>query len=268
MEQNSITAETAEVKDTNAFELNDTLERAAKAPFQGKKVSVTHELNRPSLQDLQKRDSKQPYRSQQVEENVDQVLANLSGKADVELYDKLVVRTTGYKYNVVAEQTKEERQTALESIPANHKISIIQSVTKVSSEVVYDESDDDEIVEFVWSEDQTYRVRTEIGANAEFVVYSEIKEPSYRQFETYTGATKFYIERLKGSTKNPITKITVELEPANKLFDELVKSVEGMTFNGATVDVKDAKQLAAIDPYFKRSVVDAVMGETRLDMGE
>jgi hypothetical protein len=263
MEQDNLNPETV-----STFELNDTLERTATASQKGKKVSVTHELNRPSLQDLQKRDSKQAYRSQEVGESVDQVLSDLSGEVDVNLYNKLVVRTSGYKNNVSPEQSEEEREIALKGIPSQHKISIIQDLTKVTSEVVYDESDEEEVVEFVWSEDQTYRVRSELGTKGEFVIYSEVKEPSQRQIEIYNGARKFYIERPKGSTKKPITKITVDLAPAVKVFDELVQSMEGLTFNDNPVDVKDAKQLASVDAYLKRSILDAVMGATSLDLGE
>jgi hypothetical protein len=268
-EENSIAVEATATNTTpeiNLFELNDTLEKEGKATSKGKKVTVVHEINRLSLKDLQYRDSKQPYRSQEVGEDTDQVLADLSGKVDVGLYNKLVVRTSGYKHNVLPDQSPEDRELALNSIPSAHKISIIQDLTKVSSEIIYD--GDEEITEFVWSEDQTYRVRTEIGGNAEFVAYSEIKEPSQRQIELYTGATKFFIERPKGSTKKPITKITVDLLPATQMFDELVQSVDGLSFNGNPVDVSNKQHLAAIDAYFKRSVIDAVMKETKLDLGE
>lgn len=265
------TAETVETPTTNqptdSFELADTLLKEAKATFKGKKIPVSHELKRPSLKDLEKRDLASPFRSQDVGNETDEVLADLSGKVDVELYDKLVVSTKGYKHNITPDLDPEARKQALKEIPPSHKIPVIQDLTKVSSEVVYDGEDDGGVIEFVWSEDQSYRVRTELGSKGQFVVYSTVKEPSEHQMDLYSGSTKFYIERAKGSSK-PVTKIVSSLAPSVALFDEMVESIEGLTVDGKEVDVKNKAHLALVDAYMKRSVIDTVMKETRLDMGE
>jgi hypothetical protein len=270
--ENSTEANTAEIVETptntntTTFELSDTLLKEAKATFKGKKIPVSHELKRPSLKDLEKRDLASPFRSQDVGNETDEVLADLSGKSDTELYDKLVVSTTGYKNNITPDMSSEDREKALKGIPRSHKIPVIQDLTKVSSEVVYD-GVDDEVVEFVWSEDQSYRIRTELGSKGQFVVYSTVREPSERQMDLYTGSTKFYLERAKGNSK-PVTRIVSSLAPSVALFDEMVESIEGLTVDGKEVDVKNKTHLALVDAYMKRSVIDAVMKETRLDMGE
>ncbi len=245
-----------------SFELNDTVEHSGKAHHRGKKVKVTHEFRQPTFKELQDRDAAQPYRSQDVGGDTEQVLADISGKADVNLYNKLIVRTKGYKNDITPEMKAEEREQALQAIPSKHKVSMIRAILKVESEVVYDdEAADSE--GFEWNENQTYRVRTEIGGK--FVVYTNIKEPNQRQIEDYDGATKFYIER---GHKTPVTKITVDLAPAKRLFDVLVESNEGFTFDGQPIDVKNPKHVDAIGGYVKRSIIDAVMKETAIDLGE
>lgn len=249
--------------ESNDLELTAPRLVEAKASMRGKKVPVTHKLNNPDLKDLEKRDAAQPYRSRDVGNEEEEVLTNPIGPVDVALYDRLVIETTGYKLNVAQGQTDEERKAALKSIPSAHKRSAIKDLTEVHSEVVYDGQDEVDV--FEWTEDQTYRVRTELGANGQFVFYSTVKEPSEKQLEILGGATKFVLE--KGERK-PITRITVQLEPAVQLANNLLRSFEGATYSKHPVDVSNAQQLASIHPYVKRSIITAVVKETELDMGE
>jgi hypothetical protein len=252
--------------ESTTFELNEPFEREAKARSRGKDVSVYHRLRRPTLQELQARDDSQPYRSQDIGNDEEQVLADTSGRADMRLYDLLVVETRGYSKNVAAGQTEDERRAALATVHPAHKVDMIRAILAVQSEVVFDD-DEDEIVEtFLFGDGATYRVKSELFDAGQFVVYSTLNEPTQRQIEAYTaGATKFTLE--KGQRK-PVTKITVSLTPAVELFDKLVESIEGLTVNGNPIDVKDVRQLALVDPYLKRSAVDALMKETRLNMGK
>ncbi len=147
-----------------------------------------------------------------------------------------------------------------------HKTSIVLACLANKSESVYsDENEEVEGLKFSWGENQTYRVRTEIGDTGNFVAYSTLQEPSQKQIDTYTNSSVFSLEK---GQKKPITKITASLTTVVQLYDELVQSVEGLTVNGEDVDVKNSKHLSLIDPYMKRSVVDEVMKETKLDLGE
>jgi hypothetical protein len=255
---------TEETNTTNEFELTEPREVEGRAAQRGKKIPVVHTLREASLAELQARDALRPYRSRDIGNEEEEVLADRTGTADVTLYEKLVIETKGYKLNVTPNQPAEDRAAALKSIPAQHKRSIIKDVTEFKSKPVYDIEDGVEEV-FEWTENQTYRIRTELGTKGQFVVYTNIKEPSESQLEVYTGAVKFILE--KGELK-PVTKITVELEPAVKLFDQLVQSIEGFTYKGQPVDVTSAEQLVRVNGYFKRSVLDAVVKETQLDLGE
>jgi hypothetical protein len=245
-----------------AFELNDTIIRKAKATYRGKKLEVTHELRGPTFTELDNRDAAQPYRAQDIGNEEEEVLSDVSGKADAKLYDKLIVSTEGYKTNLQKEMSEEDKKDALLQIPHAHKTSIIRAILTYPSEIVYD--DDVDVDTFSWSEDQTYRVRTEIGDTGNFVVFSDIKEPSQKQIDDYTGAIKYVIEK---GHKKPVTRITVGLAPAVKLFDALVKNIEGFTVDGNPFDANNKQHLALVNGYIKRSIIDKVMKETRLDLG-
>lgn len=245
------------------FELTAPRVVQAKATFRGKKIPVTHKLDNPDLEDLEKRDAAQPYRSRDIGNEEEEVLASPVTGVDIVLYNKLIIETTGYKNNITPGQTPEERKASLKSIPSAHKRSAMKDITEVRSEVVYDTQQEEDA--FEWTEDQTYRVRTELGTKRQFVFYSTVKEPSEKQMELYGGATKFVLEK---SDIKPITRITVQLTPAVQLVDNLLQAFEGATFNGRPVDVSNAEQLASIHPYVKRSIITAVVKETELDMGE
>lgn len=248
-----------------SFELNEPFEREAQARTRGHKVTVFHRLRRPTQKELQARDDSQPYRSQDIGNDEEQVLADTSGRADVRLYELLVLGTKGYQKNVAEGQTEDERRAALAAIPPQHKIDMVRSIVAVQSEVVYDDAEDEVVETFLFGDGATYRVKSELGDQGQFVAFSVMNEPTQRQIEAYTaGATKFTLE--KGQRK-PVTKITVSLAPAVELYDKLVESIEGLTVNGEPINVGDERQLALVDPYMKRSVIDALMKETRLQMG-
>ncbi len=245
-----------------SFDVTDTIERSAEAPFKGSKVKLTYQLRQPTLSELKDKEAKQPYRSMASGNEEEQVLSDLSGKADAQLFDKVIVKTIGYKENIEEGQSEESRAAILATIPVRHKVDIVRAVTTVDSEIVYD--DEQEVDSFVWAEDQEYRVRTEIGDTGNYVAYFTMKEPSQRQLEKYTGATKFFIE--KGG-KKPVTKITVDVVPGVEIFDASVVSAEGLSVGSEILDVKNAAHLAQIPAHIKRNVVDEVMAGTRLDLG-
>lgn len=249
MSENSI----PEVEATSPAEvdLNDTFIRTARAPYHGTKVEISYELRLPTLPELKEKESKQPYRSVSSGDEEEQVLSDLSGKQDAMLFDKLVVSTKGYDFDVTSGQSSEDRAKALKGIPPRHKAPIVQAVTKTDSEIVFD--DEQETGSFVWTEDQKFRVRTELGDTGNVVVYFNVRELSQREMERYDGATKFFIE--KGG-KKPVTKITVEPEPGVEIFDAITESSEG-----TLTSLKD------VPPGIKRSVVDAVVAGTKLDLG-
>jgi hypothetical protein len=251
------TANSDALEVSTGFDVTDTIQRTGK----GGKVSLTYELRQPTLPELKEKESQQPYRSMNMGEE-EQVLSDLSGKAEAQLFDKLVVSTAGYKLNVQSGQTEEDRKTAIKGIPPRHKTDIVRAVLAVDAKVIYDEDLATET--FIWSEDQEYRVRTEIGDTGNFVAYFMMKELSQRQLEKYNGATKMFLER---GAKKPITRITVDLAPGVELFDKTAMSVEGLTVKGIMLDVKNPEHLAKIPPHIKRAVVDAVVAETHLELG-
>ena len=241
------------------FELTEPITRKAHATRGTKRIPVAHTNRRLTLAELEERESAQPYRSRSTGSE-EEILSDLSGKADIRLYDRTVLKTEGYKHNVTGAQTKEERAVALNSIPPAHKIDVMRAGFVLKSELVFDESTEDEVV---WGDDLVYRVRTEIFDKGQYVVHSNMREPSQAQVENFNPQS-FFIER---GSSTPITRISMKLTPVVKLFDRLVDSTEGFTYNGQPVDVKNPDHLASIDPYFKRDVINAVMSATRLSLG-
>jgi hypothetical protein len=202
-----------------------------------------------------------PYRSQARNKDIEDIISDLSGRAEKELYDKIIVRTEGYKNNVQKDQSEEDRTKALSSIPPTHKVDFIQAITQVKSEVVYDNEDSDVID---WGENVTYRVKSELFDKGQFTIFSTLREPSQEQLENYN-PSKFSLE--KGQRK-PITRVEIKLTPAVELFDSLVENVEGLVVQGRPVDVHNPSELSKINPYWKRSVVTAVLEAQHLDLGE
>lgn len=241
-----------------------------KAPLGNRKIEVSHTVRVALAQEVNEREQLQPYRSKDIGNDEEEVLINSSPTADINLYNKIILQTRGYKLNVEPQQSPEERRAALENIPTRHKRAVIKKVTAVESEVVYDDTVSEESdgsvneQDFDWSESQIYRVRTEIDDS---VIYTNFKDLSERQFELYSGATRFVLE--KGQRK-PITKITVSIQPALDVFSSRVTSIEydGEPFNLSSDEKERAQQIAGLDPYYRRSVVLAVVKETEVDLGE
>jgi hypothetical protein len=260
MEENNSVADVA--TDLPTFDVTDTILRESKVKVGSGKVNLTFELRQPTLAELKDKENKQPYRSVASGTEEEQVLSDFTGKAEASLFDKLVVSTKGYGANVVPNQSQEEREAALKGIPPTHKVDIVRAILKVDSEIIYD--DEQELDSFVWSEEQEYRVRTEIGDTGNFVSHFTVKEMSQKQLEKYNGATKFFIE--KGG-KKPVNRISVDIVPGVELFDQLVVGAEGLSVGQEPLNVKLPEHLSKIPAHIKRSVVDAVMAGTRLELG-
>jgi hypothetical protein len=255
-----------ELQEVSALEL--TAPRTIKGKVTGnggKKISVTHAFRAPTHDELKARDAAQPYRAQSISEDEEEVLTNNANNVDYNLYEKLVVATTGYKRNVTADQSDTERALALRGIPRAHRTSALRDLFVVNSEIVYEEAEDSE--EFEWTEDQSYRVRTTLGTNADIVFYSNVKEPSELQLEKLGGATRFILEKGTNPSK-PVTKILASLDASVNVFNTRIESMEQVNFSGVPVNVKDSPQLARLNSYIKRSIVSAVVKETSLDLGE
>jgi hypothetical protein len=247
-----------------SFDLLEPFERSGKAHFRGKKINVTHTINCPTFQQLRERDAKLPYRSVTINDEKEQILSDMTGKVNVALYDMVVLKTSGYKLNVSEGQSAEDRKAALATIPLRHKKDIMTAVLTVESEVIYEHEKEDDT--FSWGDEQEYRVRTEIGDTGNFVIYTTVKEFTQEQIDEYDGATSFYLE--KGG-KKPVTNITTTSLPvAVKLFDAQATEASGLTMGKDTFDLKKPEHLSKLSAHIKRSIVDSIMKETRLDLGE
>lgn len=258
--------EKAPASNSPLIDLSLPFTRESVGKSRGRKVRVVHTLNRPSLAQLQARDASNPYRSQVKSDEEDRIIADVSGRADVKLYDALVIYTEGYKINVDPDKP-ENREAALDNIPSQHKIDMLRSMLEVRAEVVWDGAEDaDEFAEFItWGDDIEYRARVEFGDQGQLVGYITLREPKQYQLDKFNAAaSEMTLEKGK---KKPVTKIAIKLLPAVELFDELLVSAEGFLVGGAEFDKNNPGHVALIDAYAKRAVLDAVVKETRLDLG-
>lgn len=244
------------------FELNEPYE----AEFRARRTDVYHKLRKPTLQELIARDAATPYRSRDVGNDEEEVIADTSGRSDVILYDKLVLEARGYSAEPLLFENLDvpEKLAGLAKIPSPHKVDIIRAMFALEAKVEYDEEEVPEI--FVWGEGNELKVRCEIGrGDNPYVVVHTVREPSERQIQDYRNrATRFTIEK---GTKKPVTKVITNLVPAVELYNALIVGIDGAVFNGQTVDVSNPTHLGAIDAYQKRAVIDAVLKETQLDLG-
>lgn len=221
-------------------------------------------LRRARLIELVARDDAKSFRSRALGGEKEEILSDPTNNADVNLFNKTVDETRGYKLDVKPGQSAEEREAALATIPRGHKIDLINAVYEVDAELIFDEAMLASDV-FTWGEQNVWKVRVDIGANADHSVILTLQEPGETQITDYSkDSSKFTIER---SGKKPITEISVKLVPGVRIGKTLLKGVEGYTVNGEPFDVTNKQHLELIDPYVLRAGVDAVMKVTRLDLG-
>jgi hypothetical protein len=254
-----------------------------------REIEVTHVIARPSFDQCQARDLALPYRTKKVAKKEDEVLLNTASEVDVKLYNKCVIATEGYPLNVTApnedgtpSQTPEEREAALaeSNIPNSHKVDIMRACLEVKSEVVYDdaglledlldtEEDEEELSEAEaasWGDNIEYRVRSEIGDQGQFVVYTTVREPKQPHIDAFSKGVKYHLET---GGKTPVTKLLTALAPARDVYKSLKLRVEGFSVNGEQFDPSNREHVRHLEDYgyYMRSVVDAVITETKLDMG-
>lgn len=232
------------------------------------KIPVRHVLKQPTLAQLTARDEAQPYRSQMITDEIERPIADVKNTADVNLYDKLVLLTEGYRLNVVEGQTPEERAAALKAIPPTHKKNVISQILPVETKYVpepMETGEDGEDTEvFKWGENLTYKFECEFGVDGMFKAIVVMNEPSSDHIDQYHSATHFDIE--KGSRK-PVTRMTIELKPSVVVFDELVKDISGFVVKGQPFDVTNPMHVKLVSGYLKRSVMTALIKQTQLDLG-
>jgi len=253
------------------FDLAEPFDVSFEARGRHGKIRVRHVLRRASTKDLLERDAAQPYRSRDNGEDIEEVLTDTSASpADIKLYNKLVLLTEGYAAVLTESnsQDKDARKTALDAVPPTHKQSIIGAILPVTTKYVPEPLPEGASAEgevFVWGEGLTYKFESEVGVNGAFKVTTVMREPTETQMNDYRArSTHFFVE--KGQRK-PVTRVTVDLRPAIEVFDALVESIDGFVVGGEQFDVSNKLHLQLVDPYFKRSVVDQLMKQTQLDLG-
>lgn len=265
---------TVETDDGNSvepakFDLAEPFDLRFKAHGRHGKIPVRHVLRQPTLRDLIERDAAQPYRSQMVNDDVERPVADIGNTADEKLYNKLVTHTEGYKFNVTEGQSPEERAAALstKNIPKQHKKNVISQIVQFDAkyviEPISDGADEDTEV-FQWGENLTYKFTVEFGPNGLYKVTVVMNEPSTEQLDQYHQATNFEIER---GTRNPITRMNVDLKPVVIVFDELLNNADGFLVAGVPFDSKNPLHIKLVNGYFKRAVMTALVKQTQLDMG-
>jgi hypothetical protein len=261
--ENQISPTQNEVSVLGPFELNEPYE----AEFRARRTDVYHKLRKPTLQELMARDAAKPYRSRDVGNDEEEVMPDTSGRPEHVLYDKLVLEVRGYSEEsaIFENLSEDERAKMLAKIPTTHKSDVIRAaLDSIEAKVEYDENDSPEI--FIWGEGNEVRVKCELGrGDNPYVVTHTMREPSERQMQDYRNrATRFTIEK---GTKKPVTKVVTNLIPAVELYNALVVAIEGATYDGQPVDIANPTHLGAVDAYQKRAVVDALLKETQLDLG-
>jgi len=249
------------------FDLAEPFDMTFNARGRSGKVKVRHILRRATLRDLMERDQAQPYRTRMLNDDVEEPVPDLDNKADIKLYDKLVVKTFGYRVNVEPDQSQDDRKSALAAIPGQHKKDIISAITPVNTdyvpEALPESADGDEV--FVYGEGLTYKFVSTFGFNDQFKATVVMREPNDAQLSKFKGSTKFAID--KTTQRRPVTEMRVDLKPAVEIFDSLVESIDGFIVSGSAFELSNKLHLALVDPYLKRSVLNALVKQTQLDLG-
>lgn len=210
---------------------------------------VTHRLRKPTLEELNIREQQIKYELRGVSARKDRIFAD-DVNANIILWDKIVVAVKGYGGG---DEWQELSDTAKAQFNPDHKSRAIADLYRPSCEI---EGDDDRVP----MGPVTWTVRQNIGNRNDpsFIVCHILREPTQRERDDLRWSASITLN-VRGAKQSQVEVIT-KLKPHVELYDALIQAVRGGTVGGEEGFVSNGKgSLAAIDPMFKRHVIQCLL---------
>src|SRR5262249_39260557 len=246
------------MSETNLYAFDaDSFEVAFNArPNAENPAVVYHRLRKPTLAELIEREGQIKYELVEVNAREEEIRTD-DETANARLWDKLILAVKGYRGAADWRELSPEEKSALRP---GHKVMTVRALYAGSCQI---EGDDDgvSIGADVWT------VRQEIGAGAEpdFIVRHTLREPTEAErikFKQSSSSTSY----VKGAKKSQV-RVRTHLKSYVELYDALLKIVEGGSINGFVgADLELFR--AAIDPMWKRQIIQCLMGALEAQLSD
>jgi hypothetical protein len=227
------------------------------------KFTLGHKLMRPALAQLIERESQSTYETESVSDSEERISAD-DEVANVRLWDAVASAVKGYRLGKSDSTPLSDWRTVTDeiraAIPAAHKATAIRAMYQFSCEVEKDEDEGFTLGAENWTVKQTFGDVDD----PKYVVRHLLRAPSEaarREFKRKASDVRF----TKGARKMR-TKVVTHLKAHVELYDLLLTELQGVVFDGQTWETFTAKtkdqmgaMVRAIDPIWKRQVIDALM---------
>lgn len=210
---------------------------------------VSHRLRKPTLEELNIREQQVKYELLSVSSRKDKVKSD-DAVANRNLWDKIIMAVKGYEGG---DEWQELADEAKAQFNAAHKEDAISFLYAPSCEI---EGDDDRVPIGPVS----WTVRQNIGKkNApSFVIYHVLRSPTQSERDKFKWAASD-VFNVRG-TKQAQMEVATKIRPHVDLYDACIQDVRGGTVAGGESFSANRKEfLAAIDPMFKRHVVQCLL---------
>lgn len=258
-----------EPKSSQGFEITQPTEFNAQYPTPKGRVTVTHVLRFPTEQETAARDKYLAYRSRETKrdgQETDEILNADVDTKEAALYDKLVLRTKGYRVPLTDGADTITRQNALRTIRASHKAPVVRALLNVSAKaVVTDEVWDDADAFVDFDAEPEYKIAVTLSNQDQSQFSFSCVLPSDKALSEYRATSSvFDVER---GVRKPVTTITVALPASIKFFDETVVGADGLLVHGEKFDARNPSHLSLIPAFVKRAVATELARISTLDLG-
>lgn len=217
--------------------------------LKGTTKTVTHRLRKPALDELHNREAKIKYETIKVSARELEIKSD-QREADAWLWARIVLAVRGYGSNDDWQELSDEDKARFN---AQHKSDAIALLYSGKSRI---DGDGD----YVPIGPAEWTVRQEIGADDEaaFIVRHVLREPTGEERLRYSqnASSSRY---LTGAKKEQV-RVLGSLKAHIELYDALILRIEGGTVRGVELSAANRREfLAAIDPIWKRDVVQTLM---------
>jgi hypothetical protein len=220
--------------------------------------TVSHRLRKPTLEELNEHQGLIKYETVKANSRETEVRTDQSA-ADARLWERIV---EAVRYYDGGDEWQELDIAAKARFNPSHKSDAINLLYAVRSKI---EGDGD----FVPIGPSDWTIKQEIGPNKDpdFVVYHVLREPTEEERQKYTRAksSTMYV----AGARREEARIRTYLKAHIELYDALVQEIKGATVAGESFSSPKRKEfLAAIDPMWKRDVVQTLMGALEAQMSD
>lgn len=216
-----------------------------------------HRLRRPTLEELLDRDRAITYEVVEVDSRQDVIHFDVEA-ANARLWDKVATFVRGYDFGdgaSTAEDWRPVEETERQRMLGTHKSRVVLGLYQDETEPIEDDG---------FSLD-TLRIRQTFGTVAHSEVIHTLRLPTESErikFKSKSTSTQF----IRGSRKRHET-IRSDLKTFVAFYDLLLLDISGGTVDGAPfATARRAPFLAAIDPMWKRSVVQSLVNSLEANL--